>query len=383
MRKVTFFRNISFLLFTLFLINLNTFSQVKSPEDTLLSGQWLGTLKIGGQELRIVLNIKINELGNFKATLDSPDQGAKDIPIDSIILSDKNIRAESKMIGGMFEGKYNPDSMMIRGEWNQAGMKLPLSLKKTTENLEIKRPQEPKPPFPYKEVEVTIENKTDNLTLAGTLTLPSEKGSFPAVVLITGSGPQDRDEQLFGHKPFKVIADYLTRNGIAVLRMDDRGIGKSTGNFGSATTFDFVNDILSAVEFLKTRPEINKKQIGLIGHSEGGIIAPLVSVKSADVAYIVLLAGPGVPGDELISLQLEALLRANSLSEEAIQKNKLLMKTIFGVMQREADSAAADKKTTAIMKEFRDGLTDEEKNSPIYSEEGMKKTDCCFIKQMV
>jgi len=351
----------------------NGYAQSKQSNDALLAGNWGGKLKIEAQELTIYIKIKLTNEGYYKALLDSPDQGAKDIPLDTVILSGKNLRTASKMIGGEFEGTVDFDSLIIKGVWKQGGMNLPLTVNKTMESIEPKRPQTPKPPFPYKDEEVTIENKTDNIKLAGTLTLPASDGTCPAVVLITGSGAQDRDETLFGHKPFWVIADYLTRSGIAVLRMDDRGVGKSGGNFAKATTFDFTNDILAAVDFLKTRKEINKKQIGLIGHSEGGLIAPLAASKSADVAYIVMLAGPGVKGEELILLQSELILRAMQMPENMIQKNTLLMKSVFGVILEDADSASTFNRLNAIIKEFMEGLSDEEKANPVFNQEAMQK----------
>src|SRR5262249_22610129 len=156
----------------------------------------------------------------------------------------------------------------------------------------------------------------------GTLTVPRPGGPFPAVLLITGSGPQDRDEAVAGHKPFLILADHLTRQGVAVLRVDDRGVGGSTGTLATATGDDFADDVLAGVEFLKTRSEINPKRIGLIGHSEGGMVAPLVASKSNDIAFIVLMAGPGVPGDESLYLQGAALLRASGMNESEIAKNR-------------------------------------------------------------
>ncbi len=357
----------------LLLGGINNLAQIKAPEDTLIAGNWIGSLNFGAQQLRIVIKIKLTDSGYFKGTLDSPDQGAKDIPFDTVTLNSGKIKAASKMIGGVFEGTINMDSLIIRGEWKQGGTTLPLVMKKTNESVEAKRPQEPKRPFPYKEEEVTVENKIDNIKLAGTLTLPNQTGIFPAVVLITGSGAQDRDEMLMGHKPFLVISDYLTRNGIAVLRMDDRGIGKSTGDFAKATTFDFVNDISSAVEYLKSRADINKTQIGLIGHSEGGLIAPLVAVKTPDVSYITLLAGPGVPGNELLALQISAILRSGGIKEDVIEKNNLFMKTLFNVILQDADSATTAKRIDGVINEFINGLTEEEKKNPMNSEEGIRK----------
>ena len=178
-----------------------------------------------------------------------------------------------------------------------------LTINRVDKAVEILRPQEPKKPYPYIEEEVVYENKEAEITLAGTLTLPPGKSSFPAVLLITGSGPQDRDETVYGHYPFLVLADYLTRQGVAVLRVDDRGVGESTGDFSQATSEDFASDVLAGIGYLKTRKEINPEQIGLIGHSEGGLIAPMVAIKSPDVAFIILMAGTGLTGEEILYLQ--------------------------------------------------------------------------------
>ena len=182
------------------------------------------------------------------------------------------------------------------------------------------RPQEPKPPYPYLSEDVKFTNDSANVTLSGTLTLPKGKGNFPAVVLITGSGPQDRNEEVYGHKIFLVISDYLTRNGIAVLRYDDRGVGQSTGNFKTATSQDFSQDAESAVAYLKTRKEINKDKIGLVGHSEGGIVAPMIAIRSKDIAFMVLLAAPGIEAKKLLLMQDELISRAFGVSEMDIRK---------------------------------------------------------------
>jgi alpha/beta superfamily hydrolase len=187
------------------------------------------------------------------------------------------------------------------------------------EKIELKRPQEPVKPYPYYSEEVTIENKIANITLAGTLTLPTKEGKYPVVVLITGSGPQNRDEELMGHKPFLVLSDYLTRNGIAVLRCDDRGTFASKGNFAKATTFDFATDVEAEVNYLKTRKDIDTKHIGLIGHSEGGIIAPIVAVKDKDLIFIVLMAGTGVSGSDLLLRQQEAIGKASGMKDEDLK----------------------------------------------------------------
>lgn len=189
-----------------------------------------------------------------------------------------------------------------------------------TYKASINRPQEPSKPYPYYTEEVAFENMQAQVTLAGTLTLPSEEGNYPAVILISGSGAQNRDEEISGHKPFLIIADHLTKQGIAVLRYDDRGVGKSTGDFDAATTADFALDVRAALEFLKTRKEINSNKIGLIGHSEGGLIAPMVASDSPDVSFIVLLAGPGIEISKVLLTQQELIPRANGVSDSEIQE---------------------------------------------------------------
>jgi pimeloyl-ACP methyl ester carboxylesterase len=206
------------------------------------------------------------------------------------------------------------------------------------------RPQEPKKPFPYHEESVVFENRAAGVKLAGTLTRPRVEGTVPAVVLLSMSGPQDRDETAFGHKPFLVLADYLTRQGIAVLRYDDRGFGKSTGKFLGATTADFAEDARAGVAYLKTRPEIDPKKIGLLGHSEGGAVGPLLASKSTDVAFLVLLGGPAVPGAELALKQTPLYQRLFGATEKQIAFNVALQKRLIAVLNEEGDDAAAAEK---------------------------------------
>lgn len=182
------------------------------------------------------------------------------------------------------------------------------------------RPQEPSKPYPYYTEDITFENSQAGITLAGTLTLPSTQGSFPVAILITGSGPQNRDEEISGHKPFLIIADHLTKMGIAVLRFDDRGVGQSTGEFKTATTADFASDVASAIKYVKSRKEINESKIGLIGHSEGGMVAPLVASESEDVSFMVMLAGPGIDLVKLMLMQQELLAKAYGISEADINE---------------------------------------------------------------
>ena len=264
----------------------------------------MGSLKVpNGLELRILFNISTKTDGSISATMDSLDQGAKGIPVETATYKNGSLKLEVKSIKGTFEGTLKADGKTIDGKWKQAGLDLPLVLNRIDKVPDLHRKQDPVKPYPYVEEEVVYENKAAGVKLAGTLTLPRSDGQFPAVMLITGSGQQNRDEEIFGHRPFLVLSDYLTRQGIAVLRVDDRGIGGSTGNVSQATTEDFAGDVLSGIEYLKSRKEIDPTRIGLIGHSEGGIIAPIVAVRSPDVAFIVMMAGTGLTGEEILYLQ--------------------------------------------------------------------------------
>ena len=279
-----------------------------------ITGDWNGSLKVQSMQLRLVFHVTKTDAG-YSATMDSPDQGAKGIPMSKATFENSILTIEMAAAQIEYTGKLDSTGMVV-GTFKQAGQTFPLNLsRKAIEKEVVKRPQEPTKPYPYYSEEINFENTKDKITLAGTLTLPKKEGKFPVVVLITGSGPQNRDEELMGHKPFLVLSDYLTRNGIGVLRFDDRGTFASKGNFAKATTNDFVTDVESAVNYLKTRKEIDSRHIGLIGHSEGGIIAPIVAVRSKDVSFIVLMAGTAIPGSELLLLQQDLIGRANGMKE--------------------------------------------------------------------
>ncbi|MDD4363591.1 MAG: alpha/beta fold hydrolase, partial [Atribacterota bacterium] len=324
-------------------------------------GNWEGTLKVPGTELRIVFRVYETTEGNISATMDSPDQGVRGILVNEIIQDDNNLILEIKAIGGVFEGVISEEGLIIEGQWKQSGAAFPLLLEKKEEIKEIVRPQEPLRPYPYIEEDVEYENKEAGITLSGTLTFPAKKGPFPAVLLISGSGPQDRNETIAGHRPFLVLADYLTRKGIAVLRVDDRGVGKSTGDFSQATSEDFASDVLEGVEYLKNRTEINTKQIGLIGHSEGGLIAPMVAVQSRDVSFIVLMAGPGLPGEEILYLQGDLILRAMGFSEEKIARDLGYNKKLYSLIKEEDEKEILKERASEIFEEYYFELSEEEK----------------------
>ncbi len=336
-------------------------SQGQNATSNKVEGTWEGKLAVPGGELIIVFNIS-TENGVLTVTLDSPDQGVTGIPVEKVTFSNSNLILEAKSIGGVFEGKVSADFLSIEGKWKQGGVSFPLILNRVEKRVEIFRPQEPKPPFPYREEEVFFENKEAKIKLAGTLTMPYGRGPFPVVVLISGSGPQDRNEAIVGHRPFLVLADYLTCQGISVLRFDDRGVGKSTGEFSQATSEDLASDVLAAVEYLKKRGEINSQQIGLIGHSEGGIIAPLVATKSEDVAFIVLMAGTGLTGEEIIYLQQALIARAMGVSEEEINKNRQYNEKVFSVIKSKQDDRVKEEKLIQVLTEYWNELSPEEKD---------------------
>jgi pimeloyl-ACP methyl ester carboxylesterase len=313
-----------------------------SPSD--IDGAWLGTIETGTIKLRVVFHF-VNTDEGLTATLDSPDQGLKGMTTSAVRRDGASLKIEVDTIGGAFEGTIASDLASIDGKWMQGGATMPMLLKplKDLAELEGKRPQVPVRPYPYREEEVTYDNKEQNVTLAATLTIPSGKGPFPGVLLITGSGPQDRDETLLGHKPFLILSDYLTRHGIAVLRADDRGTARSTGVFATATTADFATDVEAGVAYLKTRAEVNPHKIGLVGHSEGGMIAPMVAARNKDVDFIVMMAGTAVPGDQVLVTQLEAIDVASGRKPEDAAKTAAMQRDVIRLVETEKDQAALEK----------------------------------------
>lgn len=278
-----------------------------------VSGRWSGTLAVGSMELPLVFEIK-KDVESLKATLDSPSQNAFGIPTSSVELKDSILTINIAQLKALYVGTVSKNNK-ISGTFSQGGGKFPLDLTPEIKAQKSKistigKNQEPQPPYPYLEEEVAFTNHNAKLKFSGTLTRPKEGNKFPAVVMITGSGAQNRDEQIFQHKPFKVIADYLTRNGIAVLRYDDRGTGKSEGIFAGGTTSDFATDAQAAFDYLASRSDIDPKKIGYLGHSEGGAIAFINGATDPRTAFIVTLAAPGIDGESLMNLQVKLISEA-------------------------------------------------------------------------
>ncbi len=310
---------------------------INAEPGTDLTGHWEGVIKLPGTELQILLDFGRNEQGDWVGTMDSPMQGAKGVPLADIVVNgDRADFAISGVPGNpLFKGRITDKK--IEGDFTQNGQTFPFAFGREPA-AKPKRPQEPKAPFPYQAEEITYHE--GDVTFAGTLTIPAGKGPFPAALLITGSGPQNRDEEIFGHKPFAVLADFLTRAGIAVLRVDDRGMGGTTGKSPTITTADLAVDAMAGVAFLRARPEIDRKKIGLIGHSEGGLIAPMVATRSKDVAFIVMLAGSGVPGGQILLKQSEMISRSQGMKQEALKIVMDQMRVVIDLAGAGADTAA-------------------------------------------
>ncbi|MCI0472090.1 MAG: alpha/beta hydrolase, partial [Ignavibacteria bacterium] len=258
----------------------------------VVEGDWSGAIKIIGQELEIITHFKQGDSG-ISGTIDIPPQGAYGLKLSNFIHLHPDFSFELNVPNGLakFDGHFSGDS--IKGKFLQAGIEGTFYLTRGASVKPKKDTEEIKEKLPYKEEEVSFKNGEN--TFSGTLTMPEYPGKYPAVVMITGSGAQNRDEELFGFKPFRIIADHLTRNGIAVLRYDDRGTGKSMGKkVSESTTEEFAYDVIEAVKFLQTRKDINPGQIGLIGHSEGGVVGPLAASKYGNVDFVVCIAGTGV-----------------------------------------------------------------------------------------
>ena len=274
-----------------------------------IEGDWMGKLNLGPQSLTIVLHVNCDAQGKAECTLDSPDQGAKGIAVETDYCSSDSISVSLASLALSFQGKLKGDEIV--GTFTQ-GQSFPLVLKRGEEKLN--RPQNPVTPYPYKTEEVTFKNVADGATLVGTLSYPIgyKKGKTPVVLMVTGSGQENRDEEIFDHKPFLVIADYLARHGVATLRYDDRGFGKSTGgDVGHATTLDFMRDAASGVDFLRTSKQFGK--VGILGHSEGGSIAFMLGAKGK-VDFVISMAGVGVKGDTALTAQANKILELTGQS---------------------------------------------------------------------
>ena len=314
-----------------------------------VEGSWTGKLDVMGTQLNIVFNITKGDGGTFKCTMDSPDQSVKGIPAEVTVTGGTKVKITVQAINAAYEGELKDG--LLKGNFSQNGMSFPLTLKPGT--VERNRPQTPKEPYPYKTEEVTFTNTADNATLCGTLTYPTgyetaKKSTVPVVIMVTGSGLQNRDEELFDHKPFLVLADYLARNGIASLRYDDRGIGKSTGDAASATTENFMKDAQAAVDFARHTGKFGC--VGVLGHSEGGSIAFMLGARGkAD--FIVSMAGPGVSGKDILLAQNRMGLTQSGVPANITDDFCKVLDKVFDIMASGEKVSQPTMKVTEIAKQ--------------------------------
>lgn len=308
-------------------------------------GTWRGTIDIPMNPLEFVVHI-IQKDTVLDVTADSPDQGAYGFKIEKGTFVSNEIHLNDSKTGMSYTGILKNDSL-IEGKFHQNGMEFPLNLTKGNAVKKTAKPQEPIPPFAYISEEVTFKNHKDGITLAGTLTLPKGKGRYPAIILISGSGPNDRNEEIMGHKPFWVLSDFLTQNGFAVLRYDKRGVKESEGNFNQALIKDFAEDASAAYAYLKTRKEIDPKKIGLLGHSEGGLVAQINASQHNEIPFIILMASPGIHGDELMILQKYTIEKAMGVPEFSLQVNSKLFAEIYQILKKPTTTEVAQKELKA------------------------------------
>lgn len=324
-------------------------------------GTWQGGLKLQNGSLPLVFHLHKTE--EWRATLEGPAQGASHLPVSTVRIHQDSIWMEVADIGLTYKGKLETDGS-IAGSVSQNGMIFPMRLSKADHTLaKRRRPQLPEPPYSYDTLDVTFSSEYDNVKLAGTITMPREGEGLPAVVLVTGSGPQDRDETIMGHKPFKVIADYLTKQGIVVLRYDERGVGASTGNYPKSTIGDFSRDVIAAVRFLARQSQVDSSQVGIIGHSEGALVAELIAGESsADVGFIGLLGAPAIPIDSLMILQAYEVGQLMGVSEEELRQAKEINRRNFATVKSDLGDEHAYRQILENMSSPLPNLSDNQKN---------------------
>lgn len=324
--------------------------------EEAFAGHWEGAIQLPTGELQVAVDLSL-DAGEWSGTIDIPAQGAKGLGLEGITIDGAKARFTITGVpgGATFDGELAEGK--IAGKFEQGPASLDFELSRDQVIEAPNRPQEPIPPFPYEVEEVSYTN--EDVVLGGSLTLPPGEGPFVAALMITGSGAQNRDEELLGHKPFLVIADHLTRQGIAVLRVDDRGVGASTGSVSESTTADFAEDVLAGVRFLARHDKIDPARIGLIGHSEGGLVAPLAVSRANDgeVAFAILLAGTGVPGSEILIKQLDLILRAGGATDAMVERRLEQQHQVI-------DMLSSDRPLAELEEEFREIVTAQVSEAP-------------------
>jgi pimeloyl-ACP methyl ester carboxylesterase len=311
-------------------------------------GSWQGTLGTPGAQLNLGLAVARDQNGGLQASLTTVDQAGLTIPATATMHGDTLV-VDIPMIHGSYAAIASGDS--LRGSFAQSGRSLPFTMGRVGALATVRHSQEPRPPLPYRTQDVTFESRP-GVQLAGTLSVPQGAGPFPAVVLVPGSGPEDRDESSLGHRPFLVLADYLARHGIASLRFDDRGVGKSTGAFAGATSADLANDAEAALHYLARNPAVVPGHVGIVGHSEGGMIGAMIAARSNDVAFLILLAAPGLPGDSVAMLQKHAVFANNGLDPVDMARAMRFTRQVYDLAKSNEDSASATAKIQSIVRDY-------------------------------
>jgi len=339
MKKIT----LTFLIFI-------QFSIVYAQE---IKGSWKGTLEVMGQKLPLVFHFDL-EGEEWKGTMDSPNQGAKGIPLSKVLFNGFALNFELAVGGISYEGLFVEEN--IKGTFKQSGMSFPLDLvlenSQENEKKQVNRPQHPEPPFKYSEIAISFQNEKEGIELKGNITKPNGEGPFPAVVLVTGSGPQDRNSEIFGHKQFLVIADYLTNQGIVVLRYDERGVGESEGKFSSATSVDFKEDAIYALNYLRSQSYVENQKVGLIGHSEGGLIAWLIGAEKNKADFLISLAPPVVPISDMMLKQTEDISRSSGSPQELVNQQVSINKKFYDLIAQSQNSDEALSKISDLVNEI-------------------------------
>ena len=349
------------ILFALIVAVLGIDSIASSAAESVqpdLNGDWDGTLLVSGMKLRLALHLESKD-GATVGTITSIDQGGAALPLSEIKVEDDTLSFALTKPAAGYQATIAKDEKTLDGVWAQNGSTLALTFERRAPGAAapvLVRPQEPHAPYPYRSEDVVYDGPAGKL--AGTLTMPQSGGPFAAAILIAGSGPHDRDETIFGHKPFLVLADYLTRHGMAVLRSDKRGVGQSAGDGASATTEDYAADVQAALAYLKTRKEIDPAKIGLIGHSEGGLIAPMVATKDKSVAFVVLMAGPGLRGDRILVMQGHLIMQAMGASQEQLDTNDRIERQVLDAVIAAKTPEDARASAKAVLVAAKLGLPD-------------------------
>lgn len=332
------------------------------PAPRSVEGTWAGLIL----NLRVIVHIKAAPDGSLSATLDSPDQNATGLVANGVAFAGDTLNIDLSTIMARYSGVMTADGGAISGTWYQGGAVVPVTLRRSggEGTASARKSQEPSPPYPYRAEDVSFVNPRGKNRIAGTLTIPEGKGPFPGVLLLTGAGAQDRDASAFGHRPFLVLADYLTRRGVAVLRIDDRGVGGSEGSHARATLLDLSDDAVSGIAYLRARNEVSQAHIGVLGHGQGSSVASVAAVRMPEaVSFLVLLAGIGLPGDQLLLLQSAMMAKQQGAGVAQIEKQEDIQSRIYAALKQPGDSAVVAERIRPIVGELMQLIPDEQANA--------------------